>query len=217
MARADRMVREFAVEVEWVPFELHSEVPPEGETKDKAYQSRADGRDRLHALAAADGLPMQFNPVRSNGHKALEAAEWAREQGPDVFDAVHRALFRAYFADAANISTIDQVDSAVAAAGLPVDRAALRRALEAGSYAPLVDEYTQLARQNGINSTPTFILGGEFVVSGAQDWNVFAATLSQLGVPQRAGVEPGPDGLGPDAPPLIGPESIHAGRGAPPP
>ena len=189
MARVDQMVREFAVEVEWVPFELHPDIPAQGAEKDPS-QSRPDVRERLYAQAQADSLPMKTNPYRSNGHHALEAAEWAREDSPETFDQVHRALFQAYFAGAANISTIDQVDSAVAQTG--VDRAAMRAALEAGSYRQRVDEYTQLARGNGINGTPTFILDDKFVISGAQDWGVFENILTRLGVPRRAGVEPVP-------------------------
>jgi predicted DsbA family dithiol-disulfide isomerase len=190
MSRADRMAREFAVEIEWVPFELHPEVPEEGEVKGEAYQSRPDVRERLYALAEAEGLPMQSNPVRSNGHKALEAAEWARDQSVDTFDSVHRALFHAYFAASSNISTIEQVEEAVA--GHDIDTAAIRVALESGAYRKQVDEYTQLARQNGINGTPTFILDDKFVISGAQDWDVFENILQRLGVPRREGVEPVP-------------------------
>jgi predicted DsbA family dithiol-disulfide isomerase len=212
MARVDRMAHEFAVEVEWVPFELHPEVPAEGESKDKAYQSQSGVRDRLYGLAAAEGLPMQSNPVRSNGHKALEAAEWARDQGDEAFSDVHRALFKAYFADAANISTIDQVDAAVSETA--VDRAALRVALEAGTYRARVDEYTQLARQNGINGTPTFILDDKFVISGAQEWSVFENILTRLDVPRREGIEPGPVDAPSDAGSLIRPEDVqdHADR-----
>ena len=212
MARVDRMAHEFAVEVEWVPFELHPEVPPEGETKDKGYQTQPGVRDRLYGLAQAEGLPMQSNPVRSNGHKALEAAEWARDQGDEAFSDVHRALFKAYFADAANISTIDQVDAAVS--GSAIDRSALRTALEAGTYRARVDEYTQLARQNGINGTPTFILDDKFVISGAQDWSVFENILTRLGVPRREGVQPGPVASPSDSATLIAPEDPqdHAGQ-----
>lgn len=207
MARVDRMAREFAVEVEWVPFELHPEISPQGETKDKAYQTRSDVRERLYALAAADGLPMQSNPVRANGHKALEAAEWARDQDGQVFDSVHRALFHAYFAGAGNISTIDQVDAAVAQTS--VDRAALRASLEAGDYRDRVDEYTQLARKNGINGTPTFILDDKFVISGAQEWNVFESILTRLGVPRREGVQPGPVDSPAAAAPLIAAQDVQ--------
>ena len=64
----------------------------------------------------------------------------------------------------------------------------LRDALEGGTYSQRVDELTQLARQNGINGTPTFIFEDQFMVSGAQEWPVFEDVLTRLGVPRRAGV-----------------------------
>ena len=84
------------------------------------------------------------------------------------------------------------MDAAVAETG--VDRAALRAALAAGTYRDRVDEYTQLARGNGINGTPTFILDDKFVISGAQDWTVFENILTRLGVPRRDTADPVPGG-----------------------
>jgi predicted DsbA family dithiol-disulfide isomerase len=189
MKRADRMAREFAVEVEWVPFELHPETPPEGQVRDEELKRRQAGmRDRIEVLAEAEELPLQTNQYRSNAHNTLEAGEWAREQGAETFDAVHRAIFHAYFAAGKNVSTIDQVVEAIDAA--EIDTAGLRDALEAGTYSQRVDELTQLARQNGINGTPTFIFEDQFVIPGAQEWAVFEDVLTRLGVPRREGVVP---------------------------
>jgi len=189
MQRADRMAREFAVEVEWVPFELHPDIPPEGQVRDEALKHRqAPMRARIEVLAEAGNLPLQTNQYRSNAHNTLEAGEWAREKGPETFDAVHRAIFHAYFAAGKNVSTIDQVVEAIEAAD--VETPGLRDALEGGTYKQRVDELTQLARQNGINGTPTFIFEDQFMVSGAQEWPVFADALTRLGVPRRAGVAP---------------------------
>jgi predicted DsbA family dithiol-disulfide isomerase len=189
MQRADRMAREFAVEIEWVPFELHPDIPPEGQVRDEALKRRQAGmRDRIEVLAEADNLPLQTNQYRSNAHNTLEAGEWAREKGPETFDAVHRAIFHAYFAAGKNVSTVDQVVEAIEAAD--VETPGLRDALEGGTYSQRVDELTQLARQNGINGTPTFIFEDQFMVSGAQEWPVFEDVLTRLGVPRRAGAVP---------------------------
>ena len=183
------MVREFAVEVEWVPFELHPDTPPEGRVRETAQRSTSSGvgsgvREHLRALAEEAGLPMQANTVSANAHKSLEAAEWARDQGREVFEQVHAALFRAYFGEARNISTTDQVVAALAPLGL--ETASLRAALAEGRYSERVDEYTRLARENGISSTPTFILEDRYVVRGAQEYAVFEDVLTRLGVPRRA-------------------------------
>lgn len=192
------MAREFAVEIEWVPFELHPETPAEGyERQEQSNVARAGMRDRIYALAEEAGLPLQSNRIVANAHKSLEAAEWARAQGVDEFDTAHRALFKSYFSEARNISTTDQVVAAMEDTGL--DMAALRQALEAGTYGERVDQMTAMARQNGIGSTPTFIFEDRFVVSGAQDFETFADFLTRIGVPRREGVEPGPLNTDPSA------------------
>ncbi len=197
MARVDRMVAEFAVEAEWVPFELHPETPAEGKSREELGRNYPAGyRERLYGLAEAVGLPMQTNHMVSNGHKPLEAAEWAREQSRETFDGVHRAIFDAYFARSKNVSTIDQVVELVQTyddGALKLDGDGLRKALETGAYHSRVDELTQLARTNGISSTPTFIFEDQFVVPGAQDYAVFEDVLTRLGVPRREGFEPPAD------------------------
>ena len=191
-ARVDRMVREFAVAVEWIPFELHPQTPAAGVPRAQAPSFLSPAMERhLAALAAEAGLPLVPNPVLANGHNALAAAEWAREQGPAPFAAAHRALFHAYFAEARNISTIDQVEAVLAGAGL--DGAALRHALQRNRYRVRVDELTALARRNGISSTPTFVLADRFTLSGVQDWSLFESALTRLQVPRRE--RPAPEAL----------------------
>ncbi len=185
------MAREFAVEIEWVPFELHPETPADGyERPTDSNVARQGMRDRIYALADEVNLPLQTNTTIANAHKSLEAAEWARDQGTEPFDTVHRALFGAYFAESRNISSVDQVVEALTSTGF--DMASLRTALEENVYAERVDQMTAMARQNGIGSTPTFIFEDKFVVSGAQDFEVFADFLKRIGVPRREGVEPEP-------------------------
>lgn len=185
------MAREYAVEIEWVPFELHPETPAEGyERESQSKAARTGMRDHLYQMAEEAGLPLQSNRIVANAHKSLEAGEWARAQGGEAFETVHHALFGAYFAEARNISTIDQVVDALTETGL--DMGSLREALEAGTHADVVDQMTALAREQGISSTPTFIFEQQFVIAGAQDFEVFADFLDRLGVPRRDGVEPGP-------------------------
>lgn len=197
------MAREFAVDVEWVPFELHPETPADGYQRPaQSTVARQGMRDHIYALAQDAGLPLTSNTTIANAHKSLEAAEWARDQGHGTFDQVHRAMFHAYFAEARNISTVDQVIDALRDTSLDLD--ALRTALHDGVYGERVDQMTAMARQNGIGSTPTFIFEDAFVVSGAQDFELFADLLGRMGVPRREGVEPGPSDS-----PLIDPGDIR--------
>lgn len=150
--------------------------------------------DRLSALAEESGLTLRSNPIVANGHMALEAAEWAREQGRATFETLHRALFAAYFVQARNISTIDQVSAVAAEQGL--DAVALRVALAEEAYRQRIDDFTAQARENGIHGTPTFLLEDRYVIRGAQDFLVFTDALQRLRVPRRAtgADEPDPSG-----------------------
>ena len=187
------MAREFWVDIEWVPFELHPEIPDGGlPREDLRLPQRPGVGDYLRELAADAGLPMRSNPTVANGHRALEATEWARAQGRDPFDRLHRALFHAYFAQARNISTRGQVLDVVRAAGLDADACAA--ALDAGAFRAHIDELTQVARAQGIQGTPVFIFDDRYMVQGCQDYAVFADVLTRLGVPRRAGADPGDSG-----------------------
>lgn len=185
------MAQEFAVTIEWVPFELHPETPPEGLVRDPNRPIMKPAvRDYLVLLAEDGGIAMHSAPVMPNGRHALEATEWARDQGAAAFDTLHRALFRAYFEEGRNISTVDQVVAVAEAVGL--DGAALRRALESGAYRARVQEATNAMRALGITSTPTYLFEDRYMVVGAQDDALFADVLRRLGVPRRADAAPRP-------------------------
>lgn len=98
MARIDQLQRQFEIDVEWRPFELHPEIPPEGKdigSRGAAYYQQ------LRVLAEEAGLAFQPPTRVPNSRRALQAAEFAREQR--AFDAYHRALFQAYFGQGRDI------------------------------------------------------------------------------------------------------------------
>ncbi len=185
MARTDRMVREFAVEAEWVPFELHPEIPADGFRRDERRPlMNAEVRAHLKQVAEESDLQLVGNPIMANSHNALAATEWARDQGGDAFDKLHRALFGAYFADQRNISTIAEIVSVAEEQGL--DGAALGAVLEARRYSDRVAETTKELRERSVHSTPSFLFEDRYMIMGAQDFETFADVLTRLGVPRRA-------------------------------
>ena len=187
--RVERLEKEFEIDVEWRPFELHPEIPLEGrDISGRGAERRAGYYHHLRALAEEEGLT--FNPSTwvPNSHRPLEAAEFAREHG--AYDSYHRALFDAHFGRGENIGDLDVLAQLAEAAGL--DPAALRQALESKRYAPAVDERTEEARQSGIASTPTFIFqNGErtLPIVGAQDYNVFQSVAQRMGAKRRTEIQ----------------------------
>jgi len=184
MARTDRMVSEFTVEAEWVPFELHPEIPAAGYEQDQRRPlMKVEVREHLASLAKDAGLPFEGSPLIANSHNALAAGEWARDQSDDAYDKLHHAIFTAYFGEGRNISTIDQVVDISQEHGF--DAADLRSHLERGTYRDLVAQGATRMRELGITSTPTYLFGDRYMMMGAQDFDTFASVLGRLGVPRR--------------------------------
>jgi predicted DsbA family dithiol-disulfide isomerase len=184
LERIERLQREFPVDVEWRPFELHPETPRSGAHLTGRLGSSARAAaytQNIIGLAEESGIPMAMPRVVANSHLALEASEFAREQGG--FDAYHHALFAAYFEQGRDLGDVDVLCEIARSAG--VDDQGLRQALSDGRYAELIDRVTREARADEVLSTPTFVFEGGFRMTGAQDYAVFESITTRL-LAQRA-------------------------------
>ena len=166
--------------MEWRPYELHPEIPPEGIDRSGGDSGRVAYYDQLRSLAQEAGLTFQPGTRVPNSHRSLEAAEFAREQG--AFAPYHRALFEAYFGQGRDIGDVEVLAELGAASGL--DPAALRDALGAKRYASLVDERTKEARGQEVTGMPTFMFeNGErrLPIVGAQEYALFQNVARRMG------------------------------------
>jgi predicted DsbA family dithiol-disulfide isomerase len=180
--RVAEFEREFDVDIQWWPFELHPETPKEGKDITGMVERRgAAYRDHLKEYAAEAGITLASNRRLANSHRALELAEFARDRAK--FRPVHDALFRAYFEEGRDIGDPAVLGEIAAAAGL--DPEEFRFECLIGRYADLVDRTSALAREKGFTSTPTMIFDDRFVLSGAQDTVVYADVLKRLGAEPR--------------------------------
>jgi predicted DsbA family dithiol-disulfide isomerase len=127
-------------------------------------------------MAAEVGLPIVDRDWISNSRPALEAAEYAREQG--CFDPFHRAVFTAYFAEGRDIGKHDVLREIATSVGL--NAVGMIDALNDGRYAERVNEDLEISRQIGLTGVPAFILGNRAIV-GAQPYNVFEYVMGLLG------------------------------------
>lgn len=178
--------------VQWHPFELNPDMPPEGEAAAEhvmrkygitAEQSRANSGKM--AGVAAD-LGFAFN--RGSGFRmrnsfdahrllawagALEEPEQAAATG--VQTALKLALFTAHFTDNRDVS--DHVVLADVAASVGLDGARAQSILASGEFGEMVrTEEAYWADQN-ITGVPAFILGGRMLIPGAQDPEVFIRVI----------------------------------------
>jgi predicted DsbA family dithiol-disulfide isomerase len=164
--------------VEWYPFDLHPEYPPEG-------VPRTRHSERTRQMIEEAGFTYAPPPDRvSNSRGALQLAEFAREQGRH--DEVHRALFHAYWSEGRDIGDRSVQRDVAAAAGLEADAAL--EAVQEDRFLERVQGSTGVAVESGVDGVPAWVIDRRVLVPGAQPHEVFASVLSQLG---HEPVEPG--------------------------
>lgn len=179
--RVDQLAKDYDIEVEWRSYLLDPTTPEEGRPHPYPPEARAQRQGPLQAMAAEAGLPLVDREWISNSRKALEAAEYAREQG--LFDPFHRAVFHAYFAEGRDIGNRDELRAIARAVGL--DDEALATALAEGRYTQRVEADVMLAWRIGFTGVPAFILGNRAIV-GAQPYAVFEEVMTLLGRAKRS-------------------------------
>ena len=131
-------------------------------------------------MAAEAGLSIAGRDWVSNSRPALEAAEFARDQG--LFDPFHRAVFSAYHAEGRDIGKHDVLSEIATSVGL--DAGGMVAALSEGRYTARVEEDLEMSRQMGLTGVPVFIIGNRAIV-GAQPYNVFEYVMELLGRDKR--------------------------------
>jgi predicted DsbA family dithiol-disulfide isomerase len=167
--RIEKLRTEHGVNIQWVHFPLHPETPPEGQSLEDLFRGRNVDRKAMHAQMKArmdaEGLPYGERTMTYNSRLAQELGKWADTQPGG--EAIHDALFRAYFVEARDISRPEVLLEIVARVGLPVDAA--REVIEKRTFKAAVDEDWKLSRQIGVTGVPTFV-AGRYGVVGAQPY-----------------------------------------------
>ena len=167
------------MKVEWVHFPLHPETPEEGRSLADLFAGRNVDRSAMHAQMKArmeaEGLPYGDRTMTYNSRLAQELGKWADTQPGG--EAIHDALFRAYFVEARDISQPTVLLEIAEQVGLPL--AGAREVLEQRTFKAAVDEDWNLARQYRITGVPTFVAGGYGVV-GAQPYETLEDLVREV-------------------------------------
>ena len=178
--RIERLKAEHNVKVEWVHFPLHPDTPAEGRALADLFAGRNVDRNAMHAQMKArmdaEGLPYGERTMTYNSRLAQELGKWADTQPGG--EAIHDALFRAYFVEARDISEPAVLLDIVARVGLPVGGA--REVLERRTFRDAVDADWELSRRYGVTGVPTFVVGRQGVV-GAQPYEVLEQLVLKEG------------------------------------
>jgi len=176
--RIERLRREHGVRIKWVHFPLHPDTPAEGRSLADLFAGRgydvAQMQAQMRARMQAEGLPYGDRTMTYNSRLAQELGAWADTQPGG--EAIHDALFRAYFVDARDIGDPEVLVEIAAAVGLPADQA--REVIEQRTHRAAVDADWELSRQYGVTGVPTFVIGNQGVV-GAQPYETLEELVKQ--------------------------------------
>ena len=173
-----KLEKEYEVEVEWRPFYLRPDTPPEGmDLPDYILKARQNGSDdRLSQMA--DGYGMKFVPTARilNTRLAHEATEHAKRLGQG--NAFHKVVFRKVYGEGQDISSWDVLRAAAQEVGL--DGQEMQAQVESGTYTREVAEQVEEAYQIGVSGVPTYVINQRHALVGAQPYEVFKSALAKI-------------------------------------
>ncbi len=183
-ALADRPGHPFLME--WHPYQLNPDLPPEGVARAEYMAARFGGADaiaRLHApliaRAAEIGLPLDLGaigrtPNTLDAHRLVHWAGFDDRQGQMV-----DRLMRAYWSEGRDIGDRTTLVELAGEAGL--DPIAMRRLLASDADADSVCARAAHARERGVTGVPCFILADRYVLQGAQPSETWIQVIDELG------------------------------------
>ncbi len=164
---------EHPFEIEWHPYQLNPEMPPGGMDRREYLEAKFGGREaaiqtyaRIAETAEAAGLAIDFGAIQTtpNTIDAHRLIHWAGLEARQ--SAVVSALFRAFFVEGRDIGDREVLLDIAAASGL--DRALTGRLIASDADIDDTKARDRNARERGVSGVPTFVVGNQHVVPGAQ-------------------------------------------------
>ena len=176
--RIEKLKSEHNVRIKWVHFPLHPETPEDGRSLVDLFAGR--GYDipkmqaQMRARMEAEGLAYGNRTHTYNSRLAQEIGAWADTQPGG--EAIHDAIFRAYFVDCLNIGDKEVLADLAKSVGL--DRTAALEVLEKRTFKEAIDADWERSRQYGVTGVPTFVAATRGVV-GAQPYEALVKLVNQ--------------------------------------
>lgn len=172
-------------QIEWHPFQLNPDMPLNGMGRREYLEGKFGGKEaavRAYApvveSAKTAGVIIDFEgmkvtPNTINAHRLIH---WAGIEGRQT--AAVSALFKSYFTDARDIG--DSEVLADIADSIEMDAAVVTRLLGTDEDLKAISDRDAHSRKMGINSVPTFIIGNQHAVPGAQPPELWAQVIADL-------------------------------------
>lgn len=172
-------------EIEWHPFQLNPDMPMDGMDRRAYLEGKFGGKEgavRAYAPVvenaekagvAIDFEGMKRTPNTINAHRLIH---WAGIEGRQT--AAVSALFKAYFTDTRDIGDLEVL--ADIADSIEMDASVVTRLLNTDEDTQSIRDRDAHSRKMGVNSVPTFIVGGRHAVPGAQPPELWAQVIADF-------------------------------------
>lgn len=177
------------VDVLWRPYQLYPGLPQGGLLREAFLLARNPGAEDVDALRARipsrirseaqevglefDFAAMEYMPNTRLAHRVLDSAG----AQPNVQHELAEVLFRYYFCDGRHVGDPEVLVEAAVEAGM--DERSVRNLLAGDDGVAELDR--QLARgiELGVSGVPCFLLGGAFMLPGAQTTDVMESFIAR--------------------------------------
>ena len=171
----EKLKKNYPVQIRWIPFPLHPETPQEGRSLAELFA----GRDIDHETSDAQAHGGSGSEYGERTHTTTVGSlrNWQSGLTRKGRQAIHDALYRAYFVDNINLSDIGALVEI--ASGLSLDGNLAREVLEQRSFREAVDADWERARQLGITGVPTFYKN-DLAVVGCQPYETLERFVKHL-------------------------------------
>jgi len=182
------------VEARFMPFELNPDLPAQGkeqarhlaEVYGRSPEEVAAMRAQMQATAARAGFPMDYTgegeappAMMWNTFEAHKLLRWAlAAHGPEAQARLKVALLEAHFQQRRKVGDRDELLQIAEEAGFDRTEAAAAMAEDALAIATRMEE--QRGREMGINSVPSFVVEGRYLIQGAREPEDYAQMLRQV-------------------------------------
>lgn len=172
-------------QIEWHPYQLNPELPPEGMDRMAYMSAKFGSREniiRIHKplLAQAEKAGVSFDlaaitrsPNTMDAHRLIH---WAGIEGRQT--PMASALFRAYWRDGRDIGDHATLTALAGEVGLNSD--AMARLLATDEDRTLIESRIAHSQSRGVQSVPTYILGNQHAIPGAQPTDMWLNVIDEL-------------------------------------
>jgi len=176
---------EISFVVNWKPYELHPEIPPEGFDKTEYYKIKfgeSSGSSNRFKFISEEGkkVGIEFNFKKSRNlpntflaHRLL----WLC-RSKDKQDVIAEAIFHAYFTDGRDIGNQEELIEIASENGLNKEEITEFFQTNIGHNEVLREE--KRAREMNIFSVPTYIFNKKYLLVGGQEPDTFKAYIKKV-------------------------------------